>query len=100
MMERPTHPWPAEFAELLAGLHPNPDQPGCYGVEVDVSAEQLKGLALFEAAVRHRCVRLAKPGDSRALVGEMNPLVGLGAPADPRRHDARIRISFHDVAAE
>jgi hypothetical protein len=99
-MDRPTHPWPAEFAELLSDLHPNPDQPGCYAVEVDVSAEQLKGLALLEATARHRGVRLMQPGQSRALVGEMNPLVGLGAPADPAHHVARVRISFHDVAPE
>jgi hypothetical protein len=31
------------------------------------------------------------------LVGEMNPLVGLGAAADPTRHIGKVRISFHDV---
>jgi hypothetical protein len=30
-------------------------------------------------------------------VGEMNPLVGLGAADDPTQHIGKVRISFHDV---
>jgi hypothetical protein len=52
----------------------------------------------FEARVRHRQVRLRLAGNAEeCLVGEMNPLIGLGAAADPIQHIGKVRISFHDV---
>jgi hypothetical protein len=41
-------------------------------------------------------LRLADSAEE-CLVGEMNPLVGLGAAADPSQHIGKVRISFHDV---
>jgi hypothetical protein len=52
----------------------------------------------FEARVRHRQVRLRLADNAeKCLLGEMNPLVGLGAAADPSQHIGKVRISFHDV---
>jgi hypothetical protein len=41
-------------------------------------------------------LRLADSAEE-CLVGEMNPLVGLGAAADPIQHIGKVRISFHDI---
>jgi hypothetical protein len=90
------HHRPAAMEQLLSQLRPNPDQPDTYAAEVDLTADQVKELALFEVASRNGRVCFSVPGRSQVLTGCMNPLVGLGA-ATAAEYAARIRISFHDV---
>jgi hypothetical protein len=99
-MSAHVHDWPAEFQGLLAGLSSNPRHPGCYAVEVDLTAEDLKVIGLFEVASRIGRVRFREGSNPAPLVGCMNPLVGIGHPADGGAYSARVRISFHDVVPE
>jgi hypothetical protein len=93
------HNWPAAFQPLLAGLERNPARPGCYFTDVEVTTEQLRELNLFEGASRHHPVCFMAPALSEPLKGEMNPLLGLGAPAKDAGADALVRISFHDATS-
>jgi hypothetical protein len=70
-----------------------------YGrIDIDVDRETLFLINDFEARARHRQVRLRLADNAEeCLVGEMNPLVGLGAADDPTQHIGKVRISFHDV---
>jgi hypothetical protein len=90
------HHWPAAMEQHLLQLRPNPDQPGTYAAEVDLTTDQVKELALFEVASRNGRVCFSVPGRSLVLTGCMNPLVSIGAASTPECA-ARIRISFHDV---
>ena len=90
------HRWPAAMEQLLSQLHPNPDQPDTYAAEVDLTADQVKELALFEVASHNGRVCFSVPDRSLVLTGCMNPLVSIGAASTPECA-ARIRISFHDV---
>jgi hypothetical protein len=82
--------------QLLSRLRPNPDRSDIYAAEVDLTADQVKELALFEVASRSGRVCFSVPGRSLVLTGCMNPLVSIGAASAPGC-TARIRISFHDV---
>ena len=90
------HRWPAAMEQLLSRLRPNPDRSDIYAAEVDLNADQVKELALFEVASRSGRVCFSVPGRSLVLTGCMNPLVSIGAASAPGC-TARIRISFHDV---
>jgi hypothetical protein len=90
------HNWPAEIAQLIAGIKSNPEQPDSYFAIADVTREELTIVALFEVAARNGRVRFLVPDAAASLVGCMNPIVGLG----PSSKAARVRISFHDVSAE
>jgi hypothetical protein len=98
-MERVLHTWPAALEPLLAGLSRRPDRPDCWFVEIDVSDDQLKALNLFEASARHGRVCFRLPAAGSMVQGEMNTLVGLGAPPD-RSRNASVRLSFHDVTTD
>jgi hypothetical protein len=98
--QSPIVEWPAEFHHLLQGMQIATAANGQrYGrIDTDVDRETLFLLNDFEARVRHRQVRLRLADRAEeCLVGEMNPLVGLGAAADPTQHIGKVRISFHDV---
>jgi hypothetical protein len=82
--------------QLLSRLRPNPDRPDIYATQVDLTAGQVKELALFEVASRNGRVCFSVPGRPRVLTGCMNPVVSIGAASAPGCA-ARIRISFHDV---
>jgi hypothetical protein len=100
LSQNPIVEWPAELYPLLQGLQiaTGTDGQRCGRVEIDVDRETLFRLNDFEARVRHRQVRLRLADRAEeCLVGEMNPLVGLGVAADPTRHIGKVRISFHDV---
>jgi hypothetical protein len=99
-MSAHVHEWPAEYQGFLAGLSSNPRHPGCYSVEVDVTSDDLKVLGLFEVASRIGRVRFREASSPAPLVGFMNPLVGIGHPAEGGTYAARVRISFHDVVPE
>ena len=89
-----------QFAHLLKGLLACPRPSGCWSVEVDLSETEIKELNLFEGSARHRNVCFRLPGEQELVTGQMNPLLGLGAPMDPSRGVARVRISFHGVDDE
>jgi hypothetical protein len=87
--------WPHELERLLAGIAPA--EPGIYRTDLDVDAKTLFDLNDFEAKARHRMVRFAG-ADGTPLLGEMNTVLGLGAPrAEGGAAIGRIRISFHAV---
>ena len=44
------HRWPAAMEQLLSRLRPDPDRSDIYAAEVDLTASQVKELALFEVA--------------------------------------------------
>jgi|SoiMethySBSTD1v2_1073268.scaffolds.fasta_scaffold2249224_2 hypothetical protein len=91
--------WPAEFNHLIKGMqvaHGKDDHRYCR-IDVDVDRELLLHLNQFEAHARHRRVRLRPAEGPECLVGEMNPIVGLGSASDPERHVGRVRLSFHDL---
>jgi hypothetical protein len=90
------HRWPAAMEQLLSRLRPNPDRSDIYATEVDLTADQVKELALFEVASRNGRVCFSVPDRLLVLTGCMNPLVSIGA-ASATGCAARIRLSFHDV---
>jgi hypothetical protein len=98
-VDRVLHTLPATFAPLLRTLSRRQDRPDCWFADIEVSDEQLKGLNLFEASSRHGRVCFALPGTEGLVQGEMNALLGLGPPIGAAAQ-ARVRLSFHDVAAE
>lgn len=91
--------WPARLHHLredaLVALG-RADKSFCR-IDADVDPETLLFLNEFEAHARQRKVRLRRTGNDDCLVGEMNPLIGLGAASDPTRHVGKVRISFHDL---
>ena len=100
LSQNPIVEWPEELYHLLQGIQIATGPAGNrYGrIDIDVDRETLLLLNDFEARVRHRQVRLRLADHAEeCLVGEMNPLVGLGAAADPTQHIGKVRISFHDV---
>ena len=99
LSQNPIVEWPAEFQHLLQGMRIAIGADGTrYGrIDIDIDRETLFLINEFEARVRHRQVRLRRADRAECLVGEMNPLVGLGAAADPTQHICKVRISFHDV---
>jgi hypothetical protein len=100
LSQNPIVEWPAEFHHLLQGMQIAIGADGKrYGrIDIDIDRETLFLINDFEARVRHRQVRLRLADNAEeCLVGEMNPLVGLGAAADPSQHIGKVRISFHDV---
>jgi hypothetical protein len=102
LTQSPIVEWPPELRYLLEGVQVAVGQEGkryCR-VDVDVDSETLLHIHEFESRVRHRQVRLRPQGDTECVVGEMNPLIGLGAPDDPTRHIGKVRISFHDLQGD
>jgi hypothetical protein len=102
LTQSPIVEWPAEFCYLLKGAEVAVGHEGkryCR-IDADVDSETLLHIHEFESRVRHRQVRLRPEGDGECVVGEMNPLIGLGAPADPTRHIGKVRISFHDLQGD
>ena len=99
LSQNPIVEWPAAFQHLLQSMQIAIGADGTrYGrIDIDVDRETLFLINEFEARVRHRQVRLRRADRAECLVGEMNPLVGLGAAADPTQHIGKVRISFHDV---
>jgi hypothetical protein len=100
LTQNPIVEWPAELRHLVQGMQIAPGADGNrYGrIDIDVDRETLFLINDFEARVRHRQVRLRLTDSAEeCLAGEMNPLVGLGAAADPTQHIGKVRISFHDV---
>ena len=100
LSQNPIVEWPKELYHLLQGIRIATGADGKrYGrIDIDVDREALFLLNDFEARVRHRQVRLRLAERvEECLVGEMNPLVGLGAAADPTQHIGKVRISFFDV---
>jgi hypothetical protein len=100
LSQNPIVEWPADLYHLLQGLQIAIGANGSrYGrLDVDVDRETLFLINDFEARVRQRRVRLRLTDNpEECLVGEMNPLVGLGAAADPTQHIGKVRISFHNI---
>jgi hypothetical protein len=100
LSQNPIVEWPSELYHLLQGIQVTTDADGqCYGrIDTDVDRDTLFLLNDYEARVRSRQVRLRLTDSAdECLVGEMNPLVGLGMAADPSRHISKVRISFHDI---
>ena len=91
--------WPHKLQHLVEDLPLSDGQNGSsYSrIDVDVDAETLFILNELEARARHRKVEIPLPDGSGCLTGEMNTVIGLGGPAEPSGHVARVRISFHDV---
>jgi hypothetical protein len=99
LSQNPIVEWPAEFHHLLHGIQISAGAHSARSgrIDIDVDRETLFLINEFEARVRHRQVRLRLADRADCLVGEMNPVVGLGAGADPIQHIGKIRISFHDI---
>jgi hypothetical protein len=93
-----SHAWPLHLEPLLAGLAKRAGQADCWFVDVDLSDLHIKELNLFGASVRHGQACFALP-TGQPVTGRMNPLLGLGSPADPSGHHGRVRISFHGVTS-
>jgi hypothetical protein len=92
--------WPATLDHLLKEAQMTlGSQPYCR-IDVDVDRETLLLIQEFEVHVRHRPVWLKSASAARTVVGEMNELIGLGAPADPKRHIGKVRISFNNLQHE
>lgn len=91
--------WPHKLQHLVDDLPLLECQNGksCSRIDIDVDADTLFVLNELEARARHRKVEIPLPDGSGCLTGEMNTIIGLGAPADPSGHVARVRISFHNV---
>ncbi len=91
--------WPPKLQPLVAAMPLLEGQNGRFWsrIDVDVDAETLFILNELEARARHRKVEIPLPDGSGCLTGEMNTVIGLGGPAEPSGHVARVRISFHDV---
>jgi hypothetical protein len=103
LSQNPIVEWPAELHHLLQGMQIATGTEGQrYGrVDIDVDRETLFLINDFEARVRHRQVRLRLADNAEECrVGEMNPLVGLGAADDPTQHIGKVRVSFHDVQVD
>ena len=86
--------WPAALNHLLEGASIGLGDKRSCRIDVDVGRETLLRLAEFQAHLRHCPVRLRPAGSAHSVVGEMNPLIGLGAGSDPARHVGKVRISF------
>ena len=99
LSQNPIVEWPTELLHLLqdAQIASGRDGKRYCRIDVDVGPGTLLLLNSFEARVRHRQVRLRPAGSAECAVGEMNVPMGLGAAADPTRHIAKVRISFHDI---
>jgi hypothetical protein len=91
-----SHAWPVQFQPLLSGLAERDARHNCWFVDLDLSDLHIKELNLFEVHARHGQVCFTLP-QGQAVIGRMNPLLGLGAPADSSWH-GRARISFHEVS--
>jgi hypothetical protein len=91
--------WPHKLQHLVEDLPLLEGQHGrsCSRIDVDVDADTLFVLNELEARARHRKVEIPLQDGSGCLTGEMNTVIGLGSPAKPSGHVARVRISFHDV---
>lgn len=91
--------WPAELRHLLDGarIAPGHDGKSFCRVDVDVDSKTLLLLHEFESHVRHRPVRISLPDKAECVIGEMNPVLGLGGADDPSVHVGKVRISFHDL---
>ena len=102
LTQAPIVEWPTKLRHLLEGarIAANPEGRRYCRIDVDVDDETLLLIHEFEARVRHRQVRLRPHSDTECVVGEMNPVIGLGAPADPTRHIGKVRISFHDIQGD
>ncbi len=94
--------WPEKLNHLVedVSIIPGHDGKGCCRLDVDVDADTLFRLNEFEARARHRQVQIRLPGSSGCIRGEMNTIIGLGSPSDPRRHIGKVRVSFHDVVQD
>jgi hypothetical protein len=102
LTQNPIVDWPPALNHLLetAQIASGQESKRYCRIDVDVDRETLFLLNEFEGHVRHRKVRLRPVGSFRSVVGEMNPLIGLGAAFDPARHIGKVRISFHDLQDE
>jgi hypothetical protein len=81
LSQNPIVEWPAELHHLLQGMQiaTGTDSQRYGRIDIDVDRETLFLLNDFEARVRHRQVRLRLADNAeKCLLGEMNPLVGLG----------------------
>ena len=91
-----SHAWPVQFQPLLSGLA-DATLDAIAGSSTSICRiSTSKELNLFEVHARHGQVCFTLPR-GQAVIGRMNPLLGLGAPADSSRH-GRARISFHEVS--
>ena len=77
-----SHAWPVQFQPLLSGLAERDTRHNCWFVDLDLSDLHIKELNLFEVHARHGQVCFTLP-QGQAVIGRMNPLLGLGAPAIP-----------------
>jgi hypothetical protein len=100
LTQNPIVDWPPALNHLLQGTPIALGSRHCCRIDVDVDRDTLLHLNEFEGHVRHRKVQLRPAGSAKPVVGEMNPLVGLGAAFDPARHIGKVRISFHDLQDE
>jgi hypothetical protein len=91
--------WPHKLQRLVQDLPLLEGHNGrsCSRIDVDVDADTLFALNELEARARHRKIEIPLQDGSGCLTGEMNTIIGLGGPAEPSVHVARVRISFHDV---
>jgi hypothetical protein len=95
--------WPSQLSYLLEGaqITSAPDGRRFCRIDVDIADPKLLFLLNdFEAHSRQNKVRLRLAGSDECIVGEMNPLLGMGAASDPTRGIGRVRISFHDMRAD
>jgi hypothetical protein len=100
LTQNPIVDWPPALNHLLEGAQIALGREHHCRIDVDVDRDTLLLLNEFEGHVRHRKVQLRPAGGARSVVGEMNPLIGLGAASDPARHIGKVRISFHDLQDE
>ena len=91
--------WPPALNPLIQGITvvPGHNNKGCCRIDVEVDAQTLLLLNLFEAHARHRQVQIPLPDGSGCIQGEMNTLVGLGGASDPTKV-SKVRISFNKIS--
>ncbi len=91
--------WPPALNALIQGITvvPGHNNKRCCRIDVEVDAQTLLLLNLFEAHARHRLVQIPLPDGSGCIQGEMNTLVGLGGASDPTKV-SKVRISFNKIS--
>jgi hypothetical protein len=93
--------WPPALNPLIQGIAVVSEDKTkrCCSIDVDVDAQTLLLLNLFEAHARHRQVQIPLAGGAGCLRGEMNTLVGLGSASDPTKI-SKVRISFYNLKTD
>ncbi len=91
--------WPTMLAPLLHEVQITTGSDGkrICRLDVEVDAETLLAIHEFEAHLRRCPVQLRLAENGGCVIGEMNSSFSLGAPSDPIRHIAKLRLSFHDL---